>query len=251
MVWRCQVPDMLGGWIMSEQSRRLRCLAVIPARGGSKGIPRKNIRLLAGRPLIEYSIAAALQATSVDRCVVSTDDQEIAAISRTAGAEVIMRPEGLARDDTPTLPVVRHVVETVKQGDYHPDVVLTLQPTSPLRQPRHIDEAMAIFAADPEADSLVSCIEVPHIYHPNSVMRQDKMGYLRPYLGGDLILRRQEKGRVFARNGAAIYITRMSCLDQFIFGGNLLAYPMAQSDSIDIDHESDLQMAEQEILRRS
>jgi CMP-N-acetylneuraminic acid synthetase len=228
-----------------------RYLAIIPARGGSKGVPRKNIRLLAGRPLIEYTIEAARGVPAIDRCVVSTDDDEVARIAEAAGAEIIMRPSNLARDDTPTLPVLQHVVRSLAEREsYTCDAVITLQPTSPLRTPRHIAEAIAHFESDPEADSLVSCIEVPHQFRPNSVMKLDDGGYLHPYLDVPLALRRQDKEPVFARNGAAVYITRTSCLSSFVFGGRLLPYMMSPEDSIDIDSEADLLAAEQALRAR-
>lgn len=224
----------------------MRILAVIPARGGSKGVPRKNIRPLAGRPLIGWTIAAAHAATALDRIVVSTEDDEIARVSRDLGAEVpFLRPPELAADESSTLDVLRHVVAELERRDgYRPDAVMTLQPTSPLRTARHIDEAAALFTADPEADSLVSFIEVPHVFHPRSVMKRDAAGYMVPYLDAPQPTRRQDKDPVFARNGAAIYITRTDCLDRFVFGGRLLAYMMDEAGSLDIDTEADLAMAE-------
>lgn len=223
----------------------MRLLAVIPARGGSKGVPRKNIRLLAGRPLIAHSIAAARAAASVDRVVVSTEDAEIAAVALQWGAEVVERPAALAQDDSPTLDSLRHAVAALEEADgYRPDAVLTLQPTSPLRTARHIDEAAALFAADPLADSLVSCVPVPHIFHPRSVMRRDAAGYLVPYLTDPQPTRRQDKEPVFARNGAAVYITHTDRLKDFVFGGRLIAYMMDEESSLDIDTEADLERAE-------
>lgn len=223
----------------------MRLLAVIPARGGSKGVPRKNIRPVAGRPLIAWTIAAARAARSLSRIVVSTDDAEIAAISRDLGAEVVMRPPELAADDTPTLPVLRHVAETLETAEgWACDAVMTLQPTSPLRTARHIDEAAALFAADASADSLVSCIPVPHIFHPRSVMRLDADGSLRPFLDGPLVTRRQDKEPVFARNGAAVYITRRERLGEYVFGGRLLCYLMDEANSLDVDSEDDLAAAD-------
>lgn len=224
----------------------MRILAIIPARGGSKGVPRKNIRLLAGKPLIGWTIAAALAARGLDRVVVSTEDEEIARVAKEQGAEApFPRPAELAADDTPTLPVLRHMVEELERREgYRPDAVMTLQPTSPLRQAADIDAAIAQFAADPRADSLVSCIEVPHIFHPRSVMKRGPEGYMTPYLDDSQPTRRQDKEPVFARNGAAIYITRTSCLDRFIFGGRLLAYAMDEGRSLDIDTEADLARAE-------
>lgn len=222
----------------------MRLLAVIPARGGSKGVPRKNIRLLAGRPLIAHSITAAREAASVDRVVVSTEDAEIAAVARQWGAEVVERSAALARDDSPTLDSLQHAVTVLAADGYHPDAVLTLQPTSPLRTPRHIDEAAALFAGDPLADSLVSCVAVPHIFHPRSVMRRDGTGYLVPYLEDPQPSRRQDKEPVLARNGAAVYITRTERLRDFVFGGKLIAYMMDEESSLDIDTEADFIRAE-------
>ena len=225
----------------------MKILAIIPARGGSKGVSRKNIRDLAGKPLIAWTIEASLASSGLNRVIVSTENDEIAAISRDLGADVpFLRPAELAADDTTTLAVLQNVLARLKAEEgYIPDVVMTLQPTSPLRTARHIDEAISLFEADTNADSLVSCIEVPHIFHPESVMNADKDGYLRPYLDQPQPTRRQDKAPVFARNGAAIYMTRTKCLDKFIFGGNLIAYPMDEVSSLDIDSEQDLELAAQ------
>lgn len=218
----------------------MRILAIIPARGGSKGIPRKNIKVLAGKPLITYTIEAALQARSLDRVIVSTDDAEIAEVARQFGAEVMMRPDELAQDETPTLPVLQNVVARLAEEGYKPDAVMTLQPTSPLRQVHHIDEAAAEFLADPKADSLVSCVQVPHHFHPLSLMKTNDEGYLEPYIAQEkLVTRRQDKGQVFARNGAAVYITRTEKLAEFIFGGRLLSFEMDALSSQDIDTPED------------
>ena len=228
----------------------MKLLAIIPARGGSKGVPRKNIRDVAGKPLIAWTILAAKAAASLDRVVVSTEDDEIAGIARQWGAEVIVRPQDLAEDKTATLPVLRHVVASLADQGYRPDAVMTLQPTSPLRTSVHIDEAAALFVADPDADSLVSVVDVPHIFHPRSVMRRDERGYLVPYLDGPAVTRRQDKEPVFARNGAAIYITRTARLAHYVFGGRLLAYPMSVETSLDVDAEADLVLAETSLASR-
>lgn len=131
-------------------------LAVIPARGGSKGIPRKNVKTFAGYPLISYSIAAALQAQSVTRVIVSTDDAEIAAVANKYGAETpFLRPSNLAQDHTTDLPVFEHALNWLKTNEnYSPDLVIQLRPTSPIR-PRHcVDEAVALLQQHPEADSV-------------------------------------------------------------------------------------------------
>lgn len=137
----------------------MRVLAIIPARGGSKGIPGKNIRLLGDAPLIAYSIAAALHSEYVDRVVVSTDSEAIAAVALEWGAEApFLRPPEIAGDDTTDLPVFTHAVEWMKdQEGYRADLIVQLRPTSPLRPPDLIDRAVDIMLGNPDADS-VRCV---------------------------------------------------------------------------------------------
>ena len=136
--------------------KRLEVLAVIPARGGSKGIPRKNIKDFAGFPLIAYSIAAAKQSSLVTRVIVSTDDEEIAEIARQWGAETpFLRPEEFARDNTLDLPVMQHCLAWLKENeDYQPDMVVWLRPTSPIRPKHCVDDAIRTLFDHPEADSI-------------------------------------------------------------------------------------------------
>ncbi len=131
-------------------------LAIIPARGGSKGIPRKNIKLFAGYPLISYSIAAGLQAGSVTRVIVSTDDEEIAEVARAWGAETpFLRPAELAQDKTTDLPVFQHALTWLKQQEnYTPDLVIQLRPTSPIRPHNCVDEAVSLLQRNPTVDSV-------------------------------------------------------------------------------------------------
>jgi len=131
-------------------------IALIPARGGSKSIPRKNIRPFGGYPLIAYSIAAGLAAESVARVIVSTDDPEIAAISRSYGAETpYLRPAEYSEDNTPDLPVFKHALDWLAENeDYHPEIVVQLRPTSPLRRVWHIDQAVLRLLEHPEVDSI-------------------------------------------------------------------------------------------------
>jgi len=135
---------------------KLEILALIPARGGSKGIPRKNILLFAGYPLIAYSIAAGLQANTVTRVIVTTDDQEIAEVARRLGAETpFLRPAELAQDRTPDLPVFQHALSWLAEHEnYHPQVVVHLRPTTPIRPPDLVDRSVAVLLAHPEADSV-------------------------------------------------------------------------------------------------
>ena len=211
-------------------------IAIIPARGGSKGIPKKNIKLLKGKPLITYTIEAALS-SSLARVIVSTDCEEIARISSEYGIEVMMRSEELADDKTPTLPVLQDVVSKL---DEKFDAVMTLQPTSPLRTVNDIDNSIKLFNSDKEADSLVSAVEVPHNFMPEKLMNLEN-GYL---VGERKVQRRQDVKLMFARNGAAIYITKIEKLDEYIFGGKTLPYRMSKINSFDIDDIEDWEMVE-------
>ena len=136
-------------------------LAIIPARGGSKGIPRKNIRSFAGYPLIAWSIAAGLQAGSVTRLIVSTDDEEIAQVARSWGGEVpFLRPAELAQDGTTDLPVFQHALTWLAEHEsYHPEVVIQLRPTSPIRPATCLDDAVGMLLSHPEADSVRGVVE--------------------------------------------------------------------------------------------
>jgi CMP-N-acetylneuraminic acid synthetase len=158
-------------------------LAIIPARGGSKGIPRKNIRLFAGYPLIAWSIAAARQARLVTRTIVSTDDAEIAAVAREYGAEVpFLRPSELAQDQTPDWPVFEHALRWLDEHEgYRPQIVVQLRPTSPIRPPWCVDEAVRILLDHPDAD----CVRgvVPAGQNPFKMWRMDaQTGRLQPLL---------------------------------------------------------------------
>jgi N-acylneuraminate cytidylyltransferase len=157
-------------------------LALIPARGGSKSIPHKNIKPLSGHPLIAYSIAAARQSRLVTRTIVSTDDDEIACTAQSYGAEApFLRPEELARDDTTDLPVFIHALRWLKEKEgYQPDVVVQLRPTSPLRPPDCIDQAVQILLDNPEADSVRGVI--PSGQNPYKMWRVDEQGRMKPLL---------------------------------------------------------------------
>ena len=226
----------------------MRILSVIPARGGSKGVPRKNLASVAGKPLIYYTIEAAHRSKLIDRSVVSTEDSEISNVCRNLGAEVVARPIALAGDLSTTREVLLHAVQELASTGYYPDAILTLQPTSPLRTAQHIDEAIRLFSSNKMADSLVSCIPLPHIYHPLSLMTYNNDGYLKPFLNLPQPTRRQDKPPLYARNGAAIYITRTDRLKEYIIGGNILPYIMDSAASLDVDTTEDLSEADR-ILR--
>ena len=166
--------------------KRHEVLALVPARGGSKSIPRKNIQPLAGHPLLAYSIAAGLQADSVTRVIVSTDDKEIVKIARQYGAEApFTRPSELAGDDTLDLPVFQHALAWLEdQEDYRPDVIVQLRPTSPVRPPGCVDQAVEILLAHPNADSVRGV--VPSGQNPYKMWRLLENGHLEPLLKNGL-----------------------------------------------------------------
>jgi CMP-N,N'-diacetyllegionaminic acid synthase len=221
-------------------------LGLIPARGGSKSIPRKNIAPLAGKPLLAYTAAAALGAASLAHTVLSTDDAEIAEIGRALGLDVpFLRPTDLADDAAPMLPVMRHALDWFAAQGRRFDAVAVLQPTSPLRRSRHIDEALALLVGNETADSVVSVVEVPHQFNPVSVMRLDA-GRLTPFLPGPPILRRQDKPKVYARNGPAVLAVRTAAVQRgVLYSDTTIGYVMSPEASLDIDDASDFWLAEQ------
>ena len=221
-------------------------LAIIPARGGSKSIPRKNIRELAGKPLLAYTAEAALQSQALSRVVLSTEDKEIREIGLRLGLEApFVRPMELAQDDTPTLPVIQHTVKRLEEMEsYKTDIIVVLQPTSPLRSSRHIDESLELFL-NSNVDSLVSVVEVPHNMNPYSIMQLQEDGRIKPFLEYDERKNlRQQKPLFYARNGAAIYICTYNCLmnKNSLYGDTTIPYFMKKEESIDIDDEWDWQV---------
>jgi CMP-N-acetylneuraminic acid synthetase len=230
----------------------MRILGLVPARGGSKGIPRKNIRLLAGKPLLAYTAETALNARSLARVVLSTDDEEIAETGRRYGLEVpFVRPAELATDTTPTLPVVRHAIEALEATGDRFDAVCLLQPTNPLRQPRHIDEAVALLKQR-GTTSVVSVLRVPAEHNPHWVYFQSPEGFLRLSTGEQTpIARRQELPPAFHREGS-IYVTRRDTVmvDKTLYGANVVGYLMDADWSVNIDHEPDWERAAA-LVRRS
>jgi CMP-N,N'-diacetyllegionaminic acid synthase len=225
----------------------MRIVGLIPARGGSKGIPRKCITPCAGRPLLEYSCIAALGAMRLEATFLSTDDEEIANVGRAAGVQVpFMRPPELAQDDTPMIPVLKHALGEIENRLGKVDALLLLQPTSPLREASHIDEAIALFESS-GADTVVSVQELPHHFSPVSALTRDAAGWVSSYLenSGATPLRRQDKPKLFARNGPSILIVKPSRLDAgSLYGQRTMGYLMPKPASIDIDDAEDLVIAE-------
>jgi CMP-N,N'-diacetyllegionaminic acid synthase len=223
-------------------------LAVIPARGGSKGIPRKNLVQIAGKPLLVHSILHAQNSRCVSRVIVSTEDTEIAEVARTAGAEVpFLRPRELAGDEILDLPVFQHVLERLAADEgYAPEIVVHLRPTTPLRIPGWIDEAVELLRSDLLADSVRS-VSSP-TQHPYRMFRIGNDGYLdalfkhehpMPYL-----LRRQDLPKMYYYN-CVIDVTRPSTIHgkNSMTGDRILPYVMKPEDAIDIDGPRDLLLA--------
>jgi CMP-N-acetylneuraminic acid synthetase len=227
--------------MMKEQ----KILAVITARGGSKGIPQKNLRLLAGKPLIAYSIQAALQSKTLNKIIVSTDDKTIADLSKQYGAEVpFLRPKHLATDTATGLSVLQHAVSYLAEKEgYVADIIVCLQPTSPLRSAGDIDQAVTL-CMNTGADSVISLCQAEH--HPYWMKRVVE-GRVYPLMEEeeDKYNRRQELPPVYQLNGA-ICLTRRKVLleEEKVLGEHTLAYIMPQERSIDIDTPIDLKLAE-------
>ena len=219
------------------------CLGIIPARGGSKGVPRKNIRMVAGLPLIAYSIQAAQKSANLTHIVVSTEDDEIAEVARSFGAQVLARPAELAGDKTPMLPVVRDVFSTLEaQLAIQFMYGVVLQPTAPLRSFADIDQAVAILQQS-GADSVVSVYRV-FDHHPARMYRleHERLVALENEPVGRL---RQDLPAVYHRNGA-VYAFRRGLIDETdsLIGPDTRAYVMPEEHSVNIDNEIDLLLAD-------
>ena len=219
-------------------------LAIIPARGGSKSIPRKNIRPLAGHPLIAYSIAAGLAAKSVTRLIVSTDDDEIAAISRSYGAETpFLRPAEFAQDMTPDLPVFQHALRFLEEQDgFRPEIIVHIRPTSPLRPPQLIDDAVALLQATPDADSVRGVGVAERT--PYKMWRKRDDGFLTPLLtdqsGEAYNMPRQALPTVYWHTGHIDVMRRATLLQKNSMSGERILPMVIESKyCVDIDTADD------------
>ena len=211
-------------------------LALVPARGGSKGIPGKNIRPLLGRTLLDYAARAASASGVVERIVLSTEDGAIAEEGRRAGIEVpFVRPVELAADDTAMLPVIEHAVNALESEGWSPEIIVLLQPTSPLRRPEHISEAVSQLRSS-GADSVVTVVELPRHLSPDYVMRIEG-GLLEPFLAeGARITRRQDARPAYVRDGTVYAFWRRTLAETHSIYGRVcrpLIVPAAESLTID------------------
>jgi CMP-N-acetylneuraminic acid synthetase len=229
----------------------VKTLGVITARGGSKGIPGKNLKPLAGKPLLAYTIEAAREAGVFERLILSTDDQAIAGYARSLGCDVpFMRPRELARDETPHLPVLQHAVQWLADEQaYQPEAVVILQPTSPLRRAEHIREAVALLAAN-DVDSVLSVSAVPAHMNPMRMLRVDAAGRAVLFMTGEPIRRRinrrQDMPEAWVMNGA-LYAFRTHVLfgaEPSLYGDSTLAMPLPDPCGFSIDTPDDWLEAE-------
>lgn len=228
-------------------------VSIIPARGGSKGIPKKNIIDLCGKPLIAYSIEASLSSRYVTKTIVSTDSQEIADVSRKFGAEVIMRPDDLSTDTAGSLGVFKHVVEELEKQNYDVDVVLVLQPTSPNRSNEDINLAFKQFF-DSKKEILVSVCKLKQ--NPNWLLDITN-GNLEFFKENDFSsIRRQDlenNNDLFYLNGS-IYIYKKDLMmnsEKFVWSKQVEPFIMSKEKSIDIDEPLDLEIAKVVMMHKS
>ena len=228
----------------------MKILGIIPARGGSKGVPRKNIKLLGKKPLIEYTIHAAKESQLLSDIVVSTDDEEIAIAAEVFGCKPpFVRPTELAQDTSTSIEVVQHALDFFeKQGVFY-DAVCLLQPTSPFRENGFIDAAIQQFIAK-QSDCLISVLPVPHEYNPHWTFEETPNGLLKVATGDvKIIARRQDLPKAFHRDGS-VYITKTAVIKSGSFFGESVAYRESNPDFyVNIDTMEDWKRAEELIIK--
>ncbi|RXK05104.1 CMP-N-acetlyneuraminic acid synthetase [Halarcobacter bivalviorum] len=222
-------------------------LSIIPARGGSKRLPRKNILKILDKPLIAYSIEAGLNSKYIDKLIVSSDDDEILSISKDYGAEIIKRPANLAEDTTTTFDTLKHVVENISE-EY--EYIVLLQATSPLRKSSHIDEAIKLLE-EKKADAIISVCEMEHSPLWSNTLPSDNN--MKLFLKDEIKNKRSQDLEKYYRLNGAIYICRTDKFLEnkgFFLEENIYAYIMDRKDSIDIDEEIDFIIAS-EFIKKS
>ena len=221
-------------------------LGLIPARGGSKGILRKNIRLLRGKPLLQYTAEAAFAARRLSHVALSTDDEEIAQVGRACGLDVpFVRPAELARDATPALPVVQHALRWFEARGTRFDAVCLLQPTNPLRRASDIDGCIELLD-ESGADAVITMLPVPREYNPHWVFFQSPDGSVRLSTGERApIARRQDLPPALHREGS-VYVTRSRVVldESSLYGDRTMGYVLRPEDSVNIDDPDDWARAE-------
>jgi CMP-N-acetylneuraminic acid synthetase len=222
----------------------MKIVAFIPARAGSKGVPKKNIRLLNGKPLITYSIEAALATKEISDIVVTTDCQLVKEIAGKYPVTIVDRPYDLSKDDSTTDNVIEHAINELNlQKKYYPDIILLLQCTSPFRTSNHISQALNIFKSK-DVKSVVSVIDV-NDEHPARMYSINDRNFLSPLHKNEERLRRQDLSKLYRRNGAIYALLFEEFKKQkTLIPNNSAAYIMQVKDSINIDTEFDFLLAE-------
>ncbi|HMK05992.1 MAG TPA: acylneuraminate cytidylyltransferase family protein [Flavobacterium sp.] len=223
----------------------MKILGLIPARGGSKGVPKKNIRILGDKPLVCYTIESAQESKALAMTVVSTDAEDIFEAAANSGLmPPFLRPEDLAQDTSSSLQVVRHAIEFFENQDIFFDAVCLLQPTNPFRESGFIDKAITKFIAS-DADSLVSVLPIPHEYNPHWAFEENEKGLLKIATGeGQIISRRQDLPKAFFRDGS-IYLTKTEVIKNNSLYGDSTAYIESNPEfHVNIDTLKDWKKAE-------
>jgi len=215
-------------------------LAIIPARGGSKRLPRKNVLDLAGKPLIAWSIEAGLKSKYIDKVIVTSDDDEILGIAKQYGSETIKRPNELASDTATSFDALKHTINNTNSYDY----IILLQPTSPLRDFKHIDDAIELLESK-KADAIVSVTQMDHSPLWSNTLPDN--GNMNSFLRDDVKNSRSQDLEKYYRLNGAIYICKTDrLLDEksFFIEDNIFAYLMDRKSSVDIDEEMDFILTE-------
>lgn len=224
----------------------MKILGLVTARGGSKGIPGKNIKVLGHQPLIAYVIQDGLASNYLEKVVVTTDSEEIAQVSLRYGAEVpFLRPEHLAQDKTPSMDAVLHAIDFFEQEGHYFDAVCLLQPTSPFKPKGFIDHCIQKFV-ESQADSLISVLEVPHEFNPHWTFEMDMEGSLTISTGeATLIPRRQELPKAFHRDGS-VYLSKISLIKEqrVLVGGKTVGMLSNNAYYANLDTPEDWEKAE-------
>lgn len=226
----------------------MRVLAIIPARGGSKGVPGKNIKLLGGKPLLQYTLESANESQLLTRVILSSDDASIIATAEALGLEVpFIRPANLATDQAKSIEVVQHAVQYLEEKGEFFDAVCLLQPTSPFREKGFIDAAIEKFIQT-GVDTLLSVLPVPHEYNPHWVFEENEAGHLKLATGeNQIIARRQELPGAYYRDGS-LYLTKMDYIKRGTFYGAQLGFIVSNPDFyVNIDTPTDWIAAEQKL----
>jgi CMP-N,N'-diacetyllegionaminic acid synthase len=234
---------------MDQQNLHRSVLGIVPARGGSKGIPRKNVRLLCGKPLIAYTAAAARKSSRLTRVLLSTDDPEIARIGKESGLDVpFLRPAELAQDATPMIDVVLHAIRWAQEHGERYDAICLLQPTSPLRSAETIDHCLdALWQHD--VDTVVSVRPVPTEYNPHWVFFQNSDGMLQPSMPrSEPIPSRQQLPPAYHRDGNVFAAKTQIVIERgSLYGDKILGVLSPEGEACDLDTEEQWQALERKL----